>query len=769
MHMNTHRTTITIKGAVQGVGFRPFVYRVASALELRGWVRNNPAGVEIEVEGPQKEIGEFVHSLKTKRPPLAIIQSIVCESREPIGYRKFEIRESTEDESRTVLVTPDIATCEECLGEIGTEGERRYFYPFTNCTNCGPRFTIIERLPYDRPNTTMKGFKLCTDCQKEYENPKNRRFHAQPIACPVCGPQVSLMNSKGKVISVKDDALRFAARAVRAGSIVAIKGLGGFLLVCDAKDAKAIEKLRERKYREEKPFALMYPDIECVKRDCMVSPIEEDALLSPQRPIVLLRKKGKVSVAENVAPSNPYLGVMLPYAPIHHLLVSEVGSPIIATSGNRTDDPIAMDNDEALDRLKGIADYFLMHDRPIMRRVDDSVVRIFEDKLMVLRRARGYAPLPIPWKNPKGSSILALGAHLKSTIGFSKGDNIFVSQHIGDLETREAIESFKEVISSLEGMYEFEPSAIAVDLHPGYVSTKIGEELAEKGKIDIIRVQHHHAHVASCMCENGLDGSVLGIAWDGVGYGSDGEAWGSEFLIADHERFVRFAHFLPFPLPGGEGAVRKVSHSGLGALYTTFGDELFDKKMQKLPTLGAFSEKEQGLLVDAMKSGINSPNVYGAGRFFDAVASIIGIRQECSFEAQAAMQLEFAGTEARSKVGSRKMSSYPYELKGQKPIVIDWRPMIKGVVEEHRRGVELGIIALKMHQTLADVIVEVAGMAGEKDILLTGGVFQNALLGSLVYRSVIGDRFKLRSHSLLPPNDGCISVGQTAVALAQKR
>jgi len=760
------RFSVHVKGAVQGVGFRPFVYRIAQQLKLKGWVVNNPSGVKIEVEGHKEKLKKFIDYLTTKKPPMATIQSLEYNVLEPAGYTEFEIRESSEGEEKTVLVLPDIGTCSECVEEINGAGERRYSYPFTNCTNCGPRYTIIERLPYDRANTTMKNFKMCPECKREYGLPEDRRFHAQPIACPVCGPQLFFTDNKGKSVSEKEDALSSAVKKIREGYIVGLKGLGGFLLLCDARNREAVERLRAKKYREEKPFALMYPDIEMVKNHCEVNSLEEDILKSPQHPIILLKKKENIEIAENVAPSNPYLGVMLPYTPLHYILMKELNFPVIATSGNKTDDPIAIDNDEALRRLGDIADHFLMHNRPILRRVDDSVVRVLDNRLMMLRRARGYAPLPIYWQNPKRLSILALGGHLKNTISFTKGNNIFISQHVGDLETFEAIESFKEIINSLEELYEFTPDIITTDMHPGYISTKIGEQLAAEQGVDLQRIQHHHAHIAGCMCENDLDGEVLGVAWDGVGYGSDGQAWGSEFLISTYEDFERHASFLPLPLPGGEAAIRKASHSALGLLYTTFGDEIFTERFQRLPALKSFDEKGLALLTNCIKSGFNSPLVYGVGRLFDAVSSIIGIRQECSFEAQAAMELEFEGTRASADLPH---SAYNYELESGKPLIVDWRPMIHELIEDRFKNVDGSTISLKFHRTLAKMILDVAELVDIKNVVLSGGVFQNALLTSLIYRLFDGNKFKVYTHSLIPPNDGGISIGQVAIALARTR
>jgi hydrogenase maturation protein HypF len=763
------RKRIRLTGAVQGVGFRPFIYRLARDLGLNGWVLNDASGVQIEVEGEGPAIRKFIELIPVRKPAMAHIESLEHKALRPVGYTKFEIRMSLGREERTVQVIPDIATCGECLSEMNTKGERRYRYPFTNCTNCGPRYTIIEKLPYDRPSTTMSGFTMCPDCKREYEAPEDRRFHAQPIACPVCGPRVTLTDAKGRKVAERDDALIQSAKKVGEGLILAMKGLGGFLLICDARNLATVKRLRAKKYREEKPFAVMFPTLEEIKEHCEVAPQEQELLLSPQSPIVLVKKRGKGGIAENVAPSNPFLGVMLPYAPLHHLLMDELGFPVVATSGNKTDDPIAIDNDEALQRLGGVADFFLMHDRPILRRVDDSVVRVVGGQTMMLRRARGYAPKPVPFANPDGIHVLGLGGHLKNTIGFSQGNNIFVSQHVGDLEAYEALQSFNEILASLKDLYEFSPDTVAVDLHPGYISTKVGEDMVQsgsKGAPDLQRVQHHHAHIASCMCDNGVDGPVLGVSWDGVGYGTDGVAWGSEFLVSTFNDFERLAHFLPFRLVGGEQAARRPSRSALGTLYQTFGDDILSDRLSEVPAISCFDRNELVTLRDCLKTGFNSPLVCGMGRLFDAVSSIIGVRQECSFEGQAAMELEFEAY--RGTKGSRALA-YEYEIRSGKPAVVDWRPIMRGIVSDHFARVKRSTISLKFHQTLANIIREIADNANMNRIVLSGGVFQNALLTSLVGKAFKGSLMKVYMHKSLPPNDGGISVGQVAIALARSR
>jgi hydrogenase maturation protein HypF len=523
------RLRISIRGAVQGVGFRPFIYRLASESRLAGWVNNSSRGVIVEVEGSEEQLQSFLLRIDREKPPRSYIQSLESSFLDPAGYTRFEIRESDDTGEKSVIVLPDIATCSECLQEIKDPSNRRYQYPFTNCTNCGPRFTIIEALPYDRPNTTMKRFEMCGKCLAEYENPLDRRFHAQPNACPACGPHIELLSGDGTVLGSHHEALFKTSAALADGSIVAVKGLGGFHLMADARNNAAVRRLRERKHREEKPLALMYPTLESIRADCEVSDLEQRLLGSPESPIVLLRRKPAIgnpqSPSSLIAPGNPYLGVMLPYTPLHQLLMSELGFPIVATSGNLSDEPICIDEHEALGRLKEIADLYLVHNRPIIRHVDDSIVRVMMGRELVLRRARGYAPLPVQLSRP-AVPALAVGAHLKNAIAASTGDDIFISQHIGDLETREAFDAFERVIHSFRQMYELELEMVACDKHPDYLSTQFAKQCG----LQVVTVQHHYAHILSCMAENQLQEPVLGVSWDGTGYGPDGTVWGGEFL-----------------------------------------------------------------------------------------------------------------------------------------------------------------------------------------------------------------------------------------------
>ncbi len=610
---NCQRLKVTVRGAVQGVGFRPFVYRLASELNLKGWVSNSSQGVFVEVEGPRATLDEFSIRLRKEKPPRAVIQSFESSFLDAVGYGGFEIKKSETGGDKSALILPDIATCADCLSEIFDSTNRRFHYPFTNCTNCGPRFSIIEALPYDRAQTSMRNFVMCPECDHEYHDPLDRRFHAQPNACPRCGPQLQLWDENGAIISERDDALQRAADAIRAGEVVALKGVGGFQLIVDARNEDAVVRLRERKRREEKPFALMYPSLDAVRADCELSELEENLLLSPEAPIVLLRRGtafqavGLAGVspadskatrleacsphrqdacAPSIAPRNPNLGVMLPYSPLHHLLMRELGFPVVATSGNLSDEPICIDEHEALQRLRGIADLFVVHDRPIVRHVDDSIVRVMCDREMVLRRARGYAPLPIVVKskteNQKSRTILAVGAHLKNSVALKIDNNVFISQHIGDLETKQAYAAFQRSAQDLPRLYDARIDLVACDMHPDYLSTKFAHALqgaaisrspSAAGKPPLA-VQHHFAHVVACMAENEIEAPALGVAWDGTGYGLDGTVWGGEFLLVKRDgSFDRVAHFRQFRLPGGDRAIKEPRRSALGLLYEIFGAE----------------------------------------------------------------------------------------------------------------------------------------------------------------------------------------------------
>jgi hydrogenase maturation protein HypF len=756
------RLKVIIHGAVQGVGFRPFIYRLSTELGLRGWVLNSSQGVFIEVEGERPVLEEFLLCLEREKPPLAVIHSLEFSFLDLVGYPDFVIRHSQEVGEKTVLILPDIATCPECRREVGDPGDRRYHYPFTNCTHCGPRFTIIRALPYDRPNTSMAHFPLCPDCHREYEDPLDRRFHAQPVACPVCGPQVDLWD--GARNCTGDEAIQEAAQAVREGRILAMKGLGGFLLIVDARNEAAIQWLRERKHREEKPFALLYPSLKVIKEHCFVSPLEERVLTSPESPIVLLRRRETSEVCQTsevcegvcevVAPGNPYLGVMLPYTPLHDLLMQELGFPVVATSGNRSDEPICIDENEARERLAGIADLFLVHNRPIVRHGDDSVVRVVLGQELVLRRARGYAPLPVLLKH-EVPPILAVGPYLKNTIALSVGRQVFLSQHIGDLDTPEACAAFERVIADLTRLYEVEPAAIAHDLHPDYFSTHWARQAACISPVELVPVQHHHAHLASCLAENEVEGPALGVTWDGTGYGPDGTVWGGEFLWGDASGFERVAHLRTFRLPGGDAAVKEPRRTALGLLWEHFGSEALE--WEDLAPVAAFSSRERRLLRQMLERGVNSPVTSSAGRLFDAVAALVGLRQKVRFEAQAAMMLEYA-------VDETVTGAYPFPILHSRPLVLDWGPLLEALLADSRQGVAVGVMAARFHNALVEGIVAVARAVGDERVALSGGCFQNRILLERAYRRLTETGIRAYIHQRIPPNDGGIALGQVAIA-----
>lgn len=767
------RLKITIQGAVQGVGFRPFIYRLAADLRLSGWVLNSSRGVFIEAEGEPPALEALLLRIAREKPPRSFIQSLEHSLLDPLGYQGFEIRKSEESGPKTALVLPDIAACPECLGEIFDPQDRRYLYPFTNCTNCGPRFSIIAALPYDRPNTTMKTFVMCERCRAEYENPADRRFHAQPNACPECGPHLELWDSRGNMLADYHPALLAAAKAIREGKIVAVKGLGGFHLMAHAANPEAVRELRRRKRREEKPLALMFPSPESVKQHCRVSELEERLLCSAEAPIVLLQRStfailhslfkihnsqlrienSESGICNEVAPANPCLGALLPYTPLHHILMRELGFPIVATSGNLSDEPICTDEREALERLGGIADLFLVHNRPILRHVDDSIARVMAGRELILRRARGYAPLPVMLKGNLPPA-LAVGAHLKNTVAISVNNQVFISQHIGDLESEASYRAFREVIGSLSRLYETQPQQVVCDAHPDYLST----QYARRSGLPRIEVQHHHAHVLSCMAENELKAPVLGIGWDGTGYGSDGTVWGGEFLLVNESGFERRGCLRAFRLPGGESAIKEPRRSALGLLYEIWGGALFER--QDLPPVQAFSDAELKIIRSMLPKGLNAPITSSAGRLFDAVASLIGLRQVTRFEGQAAMELEFhiagEGEEAyRFSLNQKKNGNFPR-------FVIDWEPMAREIIEDRQNAIPAGVISRKFHNTLAEMAAAAAKEAGIEKVALSGGCFQNKYLTERMVRRLAEEGFQPYWHQRVPPNDGGIALGQLA-------
>jgi hydrogenase maturation protein HypF len=756
------RLRIVIRGAVQGVGFRPFVYRLASQMNLSGWVSNTVQGVFIEVEGNKEMLDGFLLRIQKEKPTVSFIQSLESSFLDPVGFTEFMIRESDETGIKTTLVLPDIATCPDCLEEVFDPNNRRHLYPFTNCTNCGPRFTIIESLPYDRANTSMKSFKMCPECRREYEDPGDRRFHAQPNACPVCGPRVELWDESGRRLSDNLYAMLETATAIRSGKIAAVKGLGGFHLLVDASDDEALARLRERKQREEKPLALMYPSMQQIKEDCLVSELEERLLLAPESPIVLLRRRDGnrtpglditlAHLSAGVAPSNPYLGVMLPYTPLHHILMRELRIPIVATSGNLSDEPMCTDEHEALARLHGIADCFLVHNRPIVRHADDSIVRIMAGRELVLRRARGYAPLPIRIESESNMTAIAVGAHLKNTIALSSNSNVFISQHIGDLETSESFDAFQHAIRDIKDLYGVGPSPMVCDMHPDYVSSKYARSCSK----EVTEVQHHYAHIASCIAENQIEGPVLGVSWDGTGYGVDGTIWGGEFLVTDDSAFERRASFRQFKLPGGDKAVKEPRRSAIGVLYEILESVLFS--LDDISALKSFKRSELEILHQMLVKNLNSPKTSSVGRLFDAVASIVGRRQISRFEGQAAMELEFL------TLGVDSDDSYPYEFSSPSDndglTVIEWKSFVLGIVDDVRRSLDVSLISTKFHNTLVSIVLDVAKRIGLEKVVLSGGCFQNVYLTEHCIDNLRREGFQPYWHQRVPPNDGGISLGQ---------
>jgi hydrogenase maturation protein HypF len=755
------RVRFEVHGAVQGVGFRPFVWRLAHALSLSGWVRNDIAGVFIELEGEEEALRAFRRALDEAPPRLARIREILESSTEPSGESGFRILPSEGAGARTTLVLPDVATCSACLAEILDPKDRRHLYPFANCTDCGPRFTIVTDLPYDRPATTMAAFTLCPECRAEYEDPRDRRFHAQPIACPACGPTVEAWSPDGEVVARRHEAIVAAAEALREGKVVAVKGLGGFHLMCDARSEDAVAALRRRKSREEKPLALMVRDVAMGRALADVSPEAEALLGGPEAPIVLVPRRQDAAVAAGVAPGRPELGLMLPATPLHHLLLRETGFPLVATSGNRSEEPIATDEREALTRLAGMADLFLVHDRPIARHVDDSVARLVAGAPRLLRRARGWAPLPVAVRADL-PVILGVGAHMKTAVALSIGRQVFVSQHIGDLETPEALEAFARVIADFERLYGVSPEAVAHDLHPGYASTVFAKKLAAERGIPAIAVQHHHAHLAACLAENEIDGPALGVCWDGTGYGTDGSVWGGEFLLGDAADFARVAHIRPFRLPGGEAAVREPRRTALALLLESRGRSVLSR--EELEPVRAFTLAERDILAQMLARSVNAPVTTSAGRLFDAAASLLGLVQRSAFEGQAAMAVEAAALAAPAGAGA-----YPFPLvkRNGAPALLDWEPLVDALLEDRAKGAPAGVMAARFHAALADGISAAARQAGSQRVALTGGCFQNKLLTELAVERLRADGIEVLLHGAVPPNDGGIGVGQVLVAAAR--
>jgi hydrogenase maturation protein HypF len=737
------RVAITVRGAVQGVGFRPFVYRLAVALGLCGGVRNTADGVFIEAEGPEEVLQDFLVRLREERPGPARIRALEAEFGEPRGCHRFEVRGSEADGVRTAWVMPDLATCPQCVRELFDPGNRRFRHPFISCSQCGPRFSMVEGLPYDRSRTSMRGFPMCLECGREYEDPADRRFHAQTIACLVCGPRLRVLEATGEPIAL-------AVEALRSGLVVALKGIGGFQLLAAAHLDRAVDRLRLAKQRVEKPFALMVPDLATAAQLGDVGRVEAELLGSSAAPIVLLRARAgsEVRIAPGVAPGLSRIGVMLPYSPVHHLLLADLGFPIVATSGNRSEEPICISEEEALERLGNLADLFVVNDRPIVRPLDDSLVQVVGGREQVLRRARGYAPLPIELAGSVSVRVpvLAVGGHLKNSVALAFAGNIHLSGHVGDLVTPEAGALFRKTLGDLADLYGVVPERIACDQHPDYHSTLVAEGLERP----LVRVPHHRAHVLACMADHGWSAPVLGVAWDGTGLGEDGVIWGGEFLLEEGVEARRVAHLHPFRLPGGEAAISHPSRSAMSVLFEAMGREGLEWGERR----GLWMAGDPWARV--VETADFWPWTTSAGRLFDAVAALIGLRSRSSYEGQAAMELESLA------LGVKTDEIYTISFD---PPVMDWRPMIREMVGEVSDGVEAGLISVRFHNTLAGMIRAVAEFVGCPSVVLTGGCFQNRLLTESSVEQLTTAGFRTAWHQRIPPNDGGLAVGQILAAL----
>ena len=768
-------TRIHITGIVQGVGFRPFVYGLAKHYQLKGWVRNTSAGVDIEVDGERDVLETFVNALRDKAPPLSRIDELTASFGPANGFRSFDILHSESVEGAFQPISPDVSICEDCLRELLDPSDRRYRYPFINCTNCGPRFTIIKDIPYDRPKTTMAPFPMCPDCESEYLDPLDRRFHAQPVACPVCGPNVWLERQDNGVVGklAKRDAAVLATRKLlEEGRILAIKGLGGFHLACNAVDGKAVRELRTRKLRVDKPFALMMPDIETVERHCFVTNTERALLLSASRPIVLLNRRPDSPIARDCAPGQDTLGVMLPYTPLHYLIldrgpltedsVDEVihrppATVLVMTSGNISEEPIATDNDEARERLASLADAFLMHDRDIHVRCDDSVVRVLEEQVYPIRRSRGYSPFPVklPFEAPP---LLAVGPELKNTFCITNHGYAFLSHHIGDMENYETLQSFEQGIGHFQKLFRVKPEAIVYDLHPDYLSTRYALQRAGEENLPTIGVQHHHAHIAACMADHGLDGShpVIGLAFDGTGYGDDGAIWGGEVLVADYNSYQRVSHLDYFPLPGGDAAIKKPARTALALLWALGLD--WDPA---LAPVAGFCAEDRTTLRTQLERKINTPMTSSVGRLFDAAAALAGVRQSVNYEAQAAIEFEALADENESGM-------YLFQ---QEQGVMNVKNAVETLIADVLANVPVPVISARFHNGMAQMVLDICRSLRTsrniEEVALSGGVWQNITLLRRTLSLLRNDGFVVYIHQQVPANDGGLSLGQAVVAVAR--
>jgi hydrogenase maturation protein HypF len=749
--MKEVRAHLIIEGIVQGVGFRPFVYGLAHRHNLRGWVLNNERGVEIEVEGEKEDVTYFLSEFSSP-PPMALIERKTVTYFPVMGYHDFEIRRSIAGQERFVLTSPDIALCCDCLKELFDPDDRRYRYPFINCTNCGPRFTIISDIPYDRDKTTMAPFRMCAVCNSEYYDPISRRFHAQPNACPQCGPMIRLLTSSEMEVPTFDP-IEETIKLLSEGKVIAIKGLGGFHLACDATREEVVSRLRSRKYREDKPFALMCKDVSIIEKLCLLDRASRQLLESKERPIVILPRKNNIAIAPSVAPRQGTLGVMLPYTPLHYLLFNDGLDSLVMTSGNVSDEPIAYKDTEAITRLRGIADFFLVHNREIYTRCDDSVIKPFRGTATFIRRARGYVPFPIRL-GQRGECVLACGAELKNTFCLTKGNYAFLSHHIGDLQNFETMKSFEEEIEHLKRLFQIEPEIVAHDNHPNYLSTHYAKGLG----VPRVGVQHHFAHALSCMAEYGLEGPVLAVIMDGTGYGEDGAVWGGEFLEVTLRDYRRLGHLRYVPLPGGERAIKEPWRMAAAYLHRIFGG----LKGINIPFVKRVDIAKWSLLSEAIAANVNSPPCSSVGRLFDAVSALVGVRDTINYEGQAAVELEQTAQDG-------EQGEYPFEIIEEGTLTVNPDPIIAAIVEEITRNKSVSIISARFHNTMARVISQMANRMREwtalSDIVLSGGVFQNYLLLDRVLDLLEKDKFRVFFQQKAPPNDGGISLGQALHAL----
>ncbi len=751
------RLFLKVEGIVQGVGFRPFVYKQAISLELKGWINNNSEGVYIDIEGQEDNLNTFIHNLKCKKPPLAKIDNIIVNKKELLNYENFEIRESESKKEKFTLISPDIAVCEECIKDISNPSNRRYKYPFTNCTNCGPRFSIIKAIPYDRANTTMKKFVMCRECQEEYIDPVNRRFHAQPNVCKECGPKLWIEDSYGVKIKV-NDVLEWTRRKLKEGKIFAIKGLGGFHLVCDAENEEAVRLLRTRKKRPDKAFAVMIKDIDVVKKYCNVKAEEEKVLTDSKKPIVILGQSDNYNLSRYIAPNQKTLGVMLPYTPLHYLLFEDSIKILVMTSANINGLPLEYKNESAVKKLTEIADYFLLHNRDIHMSVDDSVVRVMNNEVHMIRRARGYVPEPIKMENTK--EILACGSNMKNTFCVGKENNLFLSQYNGDLENLETFEHYENNIEYFKNIFNFVPKYVACDMHPSYAST----QYAYNSVIPKIEVQHHHAHIVSCLVENNINKKVIGIAFDGTGYGTDKKIWGGEFLICDNKEFTRFGYLDYVKMPGGEKAVKEPWRMAVSYIYKMFESKMWSEYNTDL-SIGEILIKLYGdkaaNIIAVLEADINCPETSSMGRFFDAAASLIGVRDNVTYEGQAAIELEAIQL-------NNSLSTYDYDIVKEEFYVIKPEKIILGIVKDRLSGEQASAMSDKFHNTIIRLAKDMCKLirknTGINEVALSGGVFQNCILLKGLINELENENFSVYTNKLIPTNDSGVALGQIVIA-----